>query len=58
MPDGDRPRRNGGPKSLNDGRLTQRILERLQTRHLQFIRGVPNGRRMVPSQKNIIDIDK
>ena len=57
MPDGNRQGRIGGPKVLSDGRLTQPILERLQALHLQFVRGVPNGRRMVLRRCDLSGLD-
>jgi uncharacterized protein YjbI with pentapeptide repeats len=47
MPDGDRLRRDRGPRVLTGARLTQPVLESLQALHFQFVRGVRNGRKLV-----------
>ena len=57
MPDGYRPKRDRGPRVLTGGRLTQQVLERLQAVHLQFVRGVRNGRRMVLRRCDLRGLD-
>ena len=57
MGDEDRPKRPNGPQVLTGIRLTQQLLQGLHERHVLFVRGVRNGRRLVLRRCDLSGLD-
>ncbi|MCH8139553.1 MAG: hypothetical protein IH926_11510, partial [Proteobacteria bacterium] len=57
MGDEDRPTHATGPQVLTGIRLTQQLLQRLHERHVLFVRGVRNGRRLVLRRCDLSGLD-